>query len=358
MGSVAIYGAGQYGGVFCEALKSGGDTVGFFLDKYSALEHKDGIPVFRPTAAPSKGVTVYISVAKYEKEIKEELAALGFGDVRTFCDSIVQIKDIFLFFAKLNSLWLVEDRAQMVDDAKIAKLSSMLKDEKSRDILSTITKFRKTLNAADYVYSDGEEEYFTEEIGALSAVEGGVRFVDAGAYTGDTLLSICKHASSVEFVASFEPDSVNISKLKESARVAAKTSGGFFALYPMGVWSKSDILEFSIDGNASSGVAKEGGKNVIQIPVCSIDDTLFAVAPNFIKMDIEGAETEALLGARECIKSYAPILAICVYHRPSDLWEIPLLIDEILPNGYDMYLRVHEHMGLSTVLYCLPKKGN
>jgi hypothetical protein len=75
-------------------------------------------------------------------------------------------------------------------------------------------------------------------------------------------------------------------------------------------------------------------------------------------MDIEGAEIEALCGAKECIRAYAPILTICVYHRPSDLWEIPLLIEEILPDGYDMYLRVHEHMGLSSVLYCLPKKGN
>jgi FkbM family methyltransferase len=358
MGSVAIYGAGQYGGVFCEALKNSGHSVEFFLDKYSKLGNKDGIAIFRPSDAPSKSVTVYISVAKYEKEIKEELLALGFCDVRSFCDSIVQIKDIFLFFAKLNSLWLVENRAEMVDEAKIAKLSSMLKDEKSRDILSKITAFRKSLNAADYVYPDNKEEYFTEEIDVLSALKGGVRFVDAGAYTGDTLLSICRHCDNVEFVASFEPDSANISKLKESAKIAKQKSNGFFALYPMGVWSKSDILEFSISGDASSGVAKDGSKNTIQIPVCSIDDTLFAVAPNFIKMDIEGAEIEALCGAKECIRAYAPILTICVYHRPSDLWEIPLLIEEILPDGYDMYLRVHEHLGLSSVLYCLPKKGN
>ncbi len=358
MGSVAIYGAGEYGGVFCEALHSGGDSVEFFLDKYSPLEHKDGIPIFRPTATPSKNITVYISVAKHENEIKEELTALGFKDVRTFCESIVQIKDIFLFFAKLNSLWLVEDIAQMVDDTKIAKVTSILKDEKSKEILSKIVRFRRTLNVADYVYPDGKEEYFTEEIGALSAIKGGIRFVDAGAYIGDTILSICKRASNIEFVASFEPDSANISKLKESVKIAAKASRGVFAIYPMGVWSKSDILEFSIDGNASGSVAKRSDKNSIQIPVCSVDDTLFAAAPNFIKMDIEGAEIEALLGAKECIKSYAPILSICVYHRPSDLWEIPLLINDILPGGYDMHLRVHEHMGLSTVLYCLPKKGN
>ncbi|HPE80842.1 MAG TPA: hypothetical protein PKZ35_12640 [Gammaproteobacteria bacterium] len=49
-----------------------------------------------------------------------------------------------------------------------------------------------------------------------------------------------------------------------------------------------------------------------------------------------------------------PLLAICVYHKPEDLWELPLLISEINPN-YDMHLRVHSHMGLSTVLYCVPR---
>ena len=47
-------------------------------------------------------------------------------------------------------------------------------------------------------------------------------------------------------------------------------------------------------------------------------------------MDIEGAEYEALLGARGTISKYRPGLAISLYHRPADLWQIPLLINEML----------------------------
>ena len=72
-------------------------------------------------------------------------------------------------------------------------------------------------------------------------------------------------------------------------------------------------------------------------------------------MDIEGSEKEAILGAQKTIKKYKPNLAICLYHKPEDLWELPLLINKIEPN-YKMYLRVHEDLCLSTVLYCIYKK--
>jgi len=65
-------------------------------------------------------------------------------------------------------------------------------------------------------------------------------------------------------------------------------------------------------------------------------------------------ELEAIKGAKEIISEQSPILAICLYHKPSHLWEIPLLINEINPN-YDMYIRVYGHLGLETVLYCVPK---
>ena len=76
-------------------------------------------------------------------------------------------------------------------------------------------------------------------------------------------------------------------------------------------------------------------------------------APSFIKMDIEGAEGAALEGARRLIARHRPILAICLYHRQSDLWRIPLLIESICP-GYRHYLRAHETDGWQTVGYAVP----
>jgi hypothetical protein len=88
------------------------------------------------------------------------------------------------------------------------------------------------------------------------------------------------------------------------------------------------------------------------IQCVSLDEVLFGYKPNFIKMDIEGAEHNAILGAKQLICEYKPQLAISVYHRPQDLWQIPMLIKK-WDAGYKFYLRVHQYNGFDLVLYAL-----
>jgi hypothetical protein len=70
----------------------------------------------------------------------------------------------------------------------------------------------------------------------------------------------------------------------------------------------------------------------------------------FIKMDIEGSEMDALYGAKETIIRNKPKLAICIYHKPEHLYQIPLLIHEWVPE-YKLYIRHHSHYDSETVLY-------
>lgn len=69
-------------------------------------------------------------------------------------------------------------------------------------------------------------------------------------------------------------------------------------------------------------------------------------------MDIEGAEYKALLGAEKTIKKYKPKLAICIYHKPEDVWEIPMLIHKINPN-YRFYVRHYSLTTPETILYAI-----
>jgi len=69
-----------------------------------------------------------------------------------------------------------------------------------------------------------------------------------------------------------------------------------------------------------------------------------------IKMDIEGAEINALKGAKHIIQYTMPDLAICVYHKISDLWRIPNMLKQWVPE-YKFYMRNHKERTLETVLY-------
>jgi hypothetical protein len=105
-------------------------------------------------------------------------------------------------------------------------------------------------------------------------------------------------------------------------------------------------------GTVASRVTELGE---IEMDCVCIDQETFDSLPSFIKMDIEGAEIDALNGARKTIQRAQPILAICVYHKPDHLWSIPLLISTFSDN-YRFFLRPHDEEGWDLVCYAVPRK--
>ena len=80
-----------------------------------------------------------------------------------------------------------------------------------------------------------------------------------------------------------------------------------------------------------------------EVPVTSLDavceELLDADTPmDYIKYDVEGAETEALLGSRRIIERDAPALLVSAYHRSADLFRLPILVHELNP-AYKLHLR-------------------
>jgi hypothetical protein len=119
-------------------------------------------------------------------------------------------------------------------------------------------------------------------------------------------------------------------------------------IFNVGAWDKKEKLSYK-EGNSNSAIG-EGAEIAFVAP---LDEMLSDVKVTYLKMDIEGAEINALCGARKLIEKQKPKLAICVYHKISHLWEIPILINEMLPD-HSIFLRHHTNLEYETVCYALP----
>ena len=153
-----------------------------------------------------------------------------------------------------------------------------------------------------------------------------------------------KYGYQLESVIAFEPDLANYQLLVQNIQ---GQSGVFL---PCGVSSSAKTVRFSAGDGEASRATEAGG---IPVQMLSIDDAFPEWAPNLIKLDVEGGEYDALLGAAQTLKKYRPGLAISAYHLPSDLWRLGLLISSMQLN-YRFFMRAHAYSSFDTVLYAIP----
>lgn len=359
MSNVYLFGAGIQGEIFLRAMKAAGSTPVAVLDSFSAREELDGINVINPADVVDKKSKIYISVGLMSRKIQAQLHQDGFTNVFDFTQSLQTFTGI-IDELKHHSLWYNDKLSERMDEIAIKRFKSLLSDDISRELLAKIVRFRTDFTIENYITPDEQLQYFTDDVPALSSLAS-IRFIDAGAYNGDTLIRLFQVAEEkqlpIEYCACFEPDPANLAGLNQAVieLSSASENSGIF-VYPSGVWSESAQLKFDADSNTSSKLSF-GSIDASTISCVALDDVVFGAKPNFIKMDVEGAEQAALRGASKTIADFSPVLAICLYHNPSDLWQIPELIMQINPS-YDMYLRVYGDMLLETVLYCIPKNNN
>lgn len=117
-------------------------------------------------------------------------------------------------------------------------------------------------------------------------------------------------------------------------------------LFNLGLWSENTKIKFDYMGSASR--ASECGRIIVNTD--TIDNILDGKEVTIIKLDIEGAEYEALIGAEKTIKKYKPTLMICAYHNPNDIIKLTNLIISYNPN-YKIYARHYGYSVYETVLY-------
>jgi len=246
------------------------------------------------------------------------------------------------------------EAAQLIKSSDIKLLAkeaefarSLLGDNKSKFIFDTIIK-RSSGSDSNIMLMPSifeGDQYFPKDLIKLSSNEC---YVDVGAYDGDTIRQFLKNCNNkFEKIYAFELDEDNFNKLESNFNLSDYKNS--IKSYNLGAWSKRQSVSYS-SGLTQSTIGGLG-KTAMVAP---LDEIIDNKKITFIKMDIEGAEIHALNGARKIITSQKPVLAICVYHKISHLWEIPLLIHEMLPD-HNIFLRHHTPLEYETVCYALPK---
>lgn len=161
---------------------------------------------------------------------------------------------------------------------------------------------------------------------------GGDVFIDAGALFGDTVDSFAANFSHYTKIYSYEITPSTFEKLKENM-----TKYKNVVCRHCGVANKEGTMFMNecedIGGN------RLGDKGNIEVPVVTLDGDVKEKI-DFIKMDIEGGEYDALIGAREHIINEHPKLAIAAYHNNVDIFRLARLISE-LDSGYRFYYRYY-----------------
>ena len=349
-GTIIIYGAGNVGKDVLRVMNSKGIKVAGFLDREAAGGQRcRGIPVYPPdwdgfTAAQRRQSCVVIALHNKDVEIPPIIDYLR---DRGYATIVSPVEFHHHFSEEMGDrFWLTSRSCYKTWEKDICEGYETWEDEHSRQLYLRFLRFRLAGDYADLPLIDADDQYFPTTIPAWKTP---LRFVDGGAFDGDTLRSAADSGYPIEAAVAFEPDPVNRAKLEE---YVSSLGNKDIKVWPCGIHSSTTQLSFAATGSASSK-SDENGNTTIH--VVALDDVIPSFRPNLIKFDIEGAEYDGLLGAKQVVQKNRPGLAISLYHRPQDMWQIPLLIKS-WDLGYRLFMRVHKNNGFDLVMYGIPAK--
>lgn len=229
-------------------------------------------------------------------------------------------------------------------DEEFDRAYSLLADGQSKKAYADVLNFAVSAKPEYLLGCQSEKNEVYESLLCLSENE---RILDLGAYDGDTIREfLSSTGGKYERITAFEPDEKNFKKLIK------KTEGmNNLVCLNIGAWDKKETLFFEKKSSRSSRAAAKGAAVRFEAV-----DGVISSPVSFIKMDVEGAERNALLGAKETVRKNRPKLYVCAYHRNEDMFALPLLIEEILP-GYKFYFRHHPYIpAWESNFYCVYPK--
>jgi FkbM family methyltransferase len=205
---------------------------------------------------------------------------------------------------------------------------ALFSDEASRLLFDRIVAARLSARFEELMLAVSERSAF-DYLTRFSRPVAGV--ADFGAYNGDSAREVMARFP-VRFLLAAEPDRRNFRKLSTWSESVTDT---VIECHNVAVFDRVGEASFDASGNRNAGLCT--GRESVLVATASPDSLLAGRAVDYMKFDIEGAEREGLLGSAETIAVHRPALRVALYHRPEDLFSLPLLCHS-LASDYDFYL--------------------
>jgi FkbM family methyltransferase len=345
---LVLFGAGHLGRKVRAALAGSGFPVLAFADNDPGKQGTvlDGLPVLAPAQAAERHgdsacflVTIWRAEGEPHRFLATEarLRELGARHVAHFAHLARVRPDGLLPHYALDR---PEPMLAARDEVRAAL--DLFDEPRSRELFLGHALWRLTLDFGLLPEPDPGEIYFPA--GLVRPGPGQV-LVDAGGFDGDTCRRMLElWGEDARRIHAFEPDPGNRRRFRDWLDTSPHRDR--VRLHPLALGARAGTLAFAASGTLDAAASAAGQATVA---CAALDQVLADDPPDFIKMDIEGAERDALLGARELLRR-GPELAVCLYHVPDHLWSIPLLLRQHLP-GHRLRLRSHGTDGWELVLY-------
>ena len=336
-----ILGRNQWSQSVVEALSP--DGIEGFIDEFTKDESFMGVPIVHSLGALPENALVLSAALLNPLTAHRKLEAAGVSHIDYFSLLRFQpgfpIKDIE-FWDGFRDSYL-----QRKDEYEI--LFNRLADEESRYVFRRIVDFRLSYDIdVMAAFTNKEKDQYFEPFLDLKP---GDSFIDVGGYDGYTSAEFAKRCPDYGRIWFFEPEESNL-KMAE-----VKLRGLDRIVYcPVAAYDKEGELRF--EPSSFSSKVSSDGSTVVK---CSLIDNYVcfdegkSLGKIVMKMDIEGAESQAIAGAERTIREYHPTMAISVYHRGADLIDIPRQVLSIY-GDYTIYLRHYTESFPETVMFFVP----
>lgn len=331
-----IMGRNNYTTQLLHAFSTQGIAVAGIIDDYTNEEKYKGFPIYKTGQIESNSLIIVCVLDGRLVTALHSLESQNFSHVLTYFDLVIYDKKKFpqIKFCQNNEMDIQMNLKQY------EWLYSKLDDELSRQTLLHIIDFRYNFDArvmGVFSYKLRDQYYDVFQFNEKEV------FIDCGAYNGETSKQFITLNPTYESVHVFEPSPKQYKITKE-----ALISYSNVHVYPYATYNQQMTTFFDNEKDSASGLSKEG---TIAVETIRLDD-IIKERVTYIKLDVEGAEYETLVGAEQLIKTYKPKLAVCVYHKQEDFWRIPSLLLQYNPN-YRIILRHYTEGLLETVMYFL-----